>query len=150
MTSQFLPSTLPLLPLPPPQVLFPYLRVTLTLSSPQLAVVLNSIAENARNQKLDDGARLLAVVPVVEIERRVGRWATAARVVKVDKSKEEEGMFRLVLEGLVSLLCERTLIKRLGSDYLDRYPLYYLSYRLSPCLSPHSRYRCLKRLTIPD
>jgi ATP-dependent Lon protease len=102
MTSQFLPSTLPLLPLPPPQVLFPYLRVTLTLSSQQLAVVLNSIAENARNQKIDDGARMLAVVPVVEIERRVGRWATAARVVKIDKSKDEDGKFRLVLEGLVS------------------------------------------------
>jgi hypothetical protein len=104
MTSQFLPSTLPLLPLPPPQVLFPYLRVTLTLSSQQLAVVLNSIAENARNQKIDDGARLLAVVPVVEIERRVGRWATAARVVKIDNSKDEDGKFRFVLEGLVGAI----------------------------------------------
>lgn len=102
MSGLFLPSTLPLLPLPPPQVLFPYLRVSVTLPPPQVALVLNSIAENARQQKVDDGSRLLAVVPVVEIERRVGRWATAARVVKVVKSPDTEGSFRLVLEGLVS------------------------------------------------
>jgi len=150
MTSQFLPSTLPLLPLPPPQVLFPYLRVTLTLTSPQLAVVLNSIAENARNQKLDDGARLLAVVPVVEIERRVGRWATAARIVKVDKSKDEQGTFRLVLEGLVSPLLRGLLTVRLGYDYLDHYLLSCRSCRLSLCPSLHSPYPCLKHLMIPD
>jgi ATP-dependent Lon protease len=101
MTTQYLPSTLTLLPLPPPQVLFPYLRVSLSLNSAQLAVVLKSIADNARVQKLDDSVKLLAVVPVVEIERRVGRWATAARVVKIDKSKADEGMYRVVLEGLV-------------------------------------------------
>lgn len=100
--SLFLPSTLPLLPFPPPQVLFPYLRVSLVLPAQQLALVLNSIAENTRTQKLDDGSRLLAVVPVVEIERRVGRWATAARVVKVEKAKDQDGHFRLILEGLVS------------------------------------------------
>jgi ATP-dependent Lon protease len=102
MTTQYLPSTLALLPLPPPQVLFPYLRVSLSLNAAQLNVVLKSIADNARVQKLDDGVKLLAVVPVVEIERRVGRWATAARVVKIDKSKTDEGMYRVVLEGLVS------------------------------------------------
>lgn len=102
MSTQYLPSTLALLPLPPPQVLFPYLRVSLSLNAAQLNVVLKSIADNARVQKLDDGVKLLAVVPVVEIERRVGRWATAARVVKIDKSKTDEGMYRVVLEGLVS------------------------------------------------
>jgi len=102
MSTQYLPSTLALLPLPPPQVLFPYLRVSLSLNAAQLNVVLKSIADNARVQKLDDGVKLLAVVSVVEIERRVGRWATAARVVKIDKSKTDEGMYRVVLEGLVS------------------------------------------------
>jgi ATP-dependent Lon protease len=101
MSTQYLPSTLPLLPLPPPQVLFPYLRVSLSLTQAQLTVVLKSIADNARHQKLDDGVKLIAVVPVVEIERRVGRWATAARVVKIDKTRGEEGIYRLVLEGLV-------------------------------------------------
>lgn len=103
MSSLFLPSTLPLLPLPPPQVLFPYLRVSVVLPSQELALVLNSIAENARTQKVDDGSRLIAVVPVVEIERRVGRWATAARVVKIEKAKDHEGSCRLVLEGLVCI-----------------------------------------------
>lgn len=102
MSGLFLPSTLPLLPLPPPQVLFPYLRVSVILPASQVALVLNSISENARIQKLEDGSRLLAVVPVVEIERRVGRWATAARIVKIEKAKDQEGSFRLVLEGLVS------------------------------------------------
>lgn len=110
MSTLFLPSTLPLLPLPPPQVLFPYLRVSLILTAQQTALVLNSISENSRAQKLAEGSnsspgsRLIAVVPVVEIERRVGRWATAARVVKVEKAKEPDGSFRLVLEGLVSHL----------------------------------------------
>lgn len=113
MTTQYLPSTLALLPLPPPQVLFPYLRVSLSLTQAQLTVVLKSIADNARHQKLDDGVKLLAVVPVVEIERRVGRWATAARVVKIDKTRGEEGIYRLVLEGLVCPLIWPLLI-RLG------------------------------------
>ena len=75
MSTPFLPSNLPLLPLPPPQVLFPHLQVTIPLPSTHLALVLNSIAQNAKDQKVEDGARLVAVVPVVEIERRVGRWA---------------------------------------------------------------------------
>ena len=120
MTTQYLPSTLPLLPLPPPQVLFPYLRVSLSLSSAQLNVVLKAIADNARIQKLEDSVKLLAVVPVVEIERRVGRWATAARVIKIEKSRTEEGMYRVVLEGLVSHPMCLGLTDRLGSDYLDR------------------------------
>ncbi|RSH93124.1 hypothetical protein EHS25_007477 [Saitozyma podzolica] len=76
-TTPFLPSTLPLIPLPPPQVLYPHLRVTLPLRPSHLAVVLSSIAENAQNQKIEDGARLVGVVPVVESERRIGRWACA-------------------------------------------------------------------------
>jgi len=121
MTTQYLPSTLPLLPLPPPQVLFPYLRVSLSLNSAQLNVVLKAIADNARLQKLEDSVKLLAVVPVVEIERRVGRWATAARVVKIDKSRTDEGMYRVVLEGLVSHISDAKLTIRPGSDCLDRY-----------------------------
>lgn len=76
MSTPFLPSTLPLLPLPPPQLLFPYLRVTVPLTAAQVSVVLKSVTENAKAQKLDDGSsRVIAVVPVIEHERRVGRWA---------------------------------------------------------------------------
>jgi ribosomal protein S27AE len=76
MTTPFLPSTLPLLPLPPPQLLFPYLRVTVPLTTAQVSVVLKSVTDNAKVQKLDDAnSRVIAVVPVIEHERRVGRWA---------------------------------------------------------------------------
>ena len=71
----FLPSTLPLLPLPPSQVLYPNLQVSISLLSSHLSLVLISIAENAKAQKVENGGRMIAVVPVVEIERRVGRWA---------------------------------------------------------------------------
>lgn len=74
-STPFLPSTLPLLPLAPPQVLFPYLQVIVPLQSTHLALVLNSIAQNAKTHKIEDAGGLLAVVPVIEIERRVGRWA---------------------------------------------------------------------------
>lgn len=74
-STPFLPSTLPLLPLAPPQVLFPYLQVVVPLQSTHLALVLNSIAQNAKTHKIEDAGGLLAVVPVIEIERRVGRWA---------------------------------------------------------------------------
>ena len=71
----FIPSTLPLVPLLPPQVLFPYLQVTVTLPASHLSVILQSVAKNATDQKVEEGANIVAVVPVVEIERRVGRWA---------------------------------------------------------------------------
>ena len=71
----FLPSTLPLLPLPPPQVLYPGLQVTIPLSYAHLRVVLDSINQNDREQKVEESSRMVAVVPVMEIERRIGRWA---------------------------------------------------------------------------
>jgi len=74
-STPFLPSTLPLFPLPPPQVLYPHLQVTATIPSSNLSTLLNSIAENVRDRKEEDGAKMVAVVPVVEIDRRVGRWA---------------------------------------------------------------------------
>jgi ATP-dependent Lon protease len=74
-SNPFLPSTLPLLPLPPPQLLYPYLTISVPLSSSHLALVMDSIADNVRDQKVEDAARMIAVVPVVEIERRIGRWA---------------------------------------------------------------------------
>ena len=102
MSTPFLPATLPLLPLPPPQVLFPHLQVRLPLASAQLAVVLTSLAENTAKHKLEDGSRVIGVVPVVEIERRVGRWATAARVRRIERIKGDGDVYTLVLEGLVS------------------------------------------------
>lgn len=75
MTTPFLPSTLPLFPLPPSQLLFPHLSITTTIPGTHLAVVLNSIAENVKTTKGEDGSRMVAVVPVYEIDRRVGRWA---------------------------------------------------------------------------
>lgn len=74
-TTPFLPSTLPLVPLPPNQLLFPHLQVTTSFPGSHLAVVLNSIAENVKDRKESDGSRMVAVVPVYEIDRRVGRWA---------------------------------------------------------------------------
>lgn len=79
MSTPFLPSTLPLLPVPGPQLLFPFLSANITLNSAQVTVVVISITDNAKKHKLDDqtggaDARLVAVVPVLEIERRVGRW----------------------------------------------------------------------------
>lgn len=74
-TTPFLPSTLPLVPLPPNQVLFPHLQVTTTLPGSHVAVILNTIAENVKDRKGEDGSRMVAVVPVYEIDRRVGRWA---------------------------------------------------------------------------
>jgi len=61
--------------LPPPQLLYPYLTISVPLSSSHLALVMDSIADNVRDQKVEDAARMIAVVPVVEIERRIGRWA---------------------------------------------------------------------------
>lgn len=81
MSTPFLPSTLPLLPVPRPQLLFPFLSANITLTSAQVAVVVKSITDNAKHHKVDDSAggaadaRLVAVVPVLEIERRVSRWA---------------------------------------------------------------------------
>jgi len=75
MTTPFLPSTLPLLPVPRPLLLYPHLQVTIPLTTNQLSVVLDSIGDNARDQKVEEGSRLVACVPVIEIERRVGRWA---------------------------------------------------------------------------
>ena len=75
MSTPFLPSTPPPPPLPPPQLLFPHLQVTVPLRAAHLARVLDSIGENTRDQKVEEAGRMIAVVPVVEIERRVGRWA---------------------------------------------------------------------------
>lgn len=75
MSTSFLPPTLPLLPLPPPQVLYPFLHVSLTLPAGHIATLLHSIAENVKERKGEEGSRMVAVVPVYEIDRRVGRWA---------------------------------------------------------------------------
>lgn len=126
MSTPFLPSTLPLLPLHPPQILYPHLQVTITLPSSHLALVLDSISDNARDQKVEDSVRMLAVVPVVEIERRIGRWAcgewhlsrragcwsaltgivSAAKVKRIEKSKKEDDVYMVTLEGLVSCITE--------------------------------------------
>ncbi|ORX37547.1 Lon protease C-terminal proteolytic domain-domain-containing protein [Kockovaella imperatae] len=108
-SSPFLPSTLPLLPLPPPQVLYPNLQVSVPLPSAQLALVLNSIADNAKTQKAEDSGRMIAVVPVVEIERRVGRWACAARVKRIERSTKDQDTFHLILEGLARIRLPRSL-----------------------------------------
>lgn len=92
-STPFLPATLPLLPLPPPYVVFPHLTISYTLSAVQAAVVIQSISENARKHKSHSGLpsakqaggtdiasgdmdRMVGCVPVVDIERRIGRWAT--------------------------------------------------------------------------
>jgi hypothetical protein len=44
-------------------------------------------------------------------------------VVKIDKSKTDEGMYRVVLEGLVSHAVLQSLIPHLDPDHCDRYSL---------------------------
>ena len=74
----FLPASLPLLPLSPPQLLYPFLTVTLNLPTAQLDLLLDAIKANVGKHQLENAA-FVAVVPVVEIERRVNRWATGKR-----------------------------------------------------------------------
>ncbi|KAK4684894.1 hypothetical protein P7C73_g5266, partial [Tremellales sp. Uapishka_1] len=76
--------------------------------------------------------RYIAVVPVLEIERRVGRWATAARIRGIDKAKGEDEIYRLVLEGVVSVLhgCPQWLF------VTDNDPSPQARIRLPPSLPP--------------
>ena len=104
----FLPPTLPLLPLATPQLLFPFLSVSIQLKEDEIALILKAVGENGHldapspasrantqgvkegdkpedrvwegKKVLAKGERMVAVVPVLEIERRIGRWATAARI----------------------------------------------------------------------
>ena len=101
----FLPSTLPLFPLAPPYLLYPSLTLSIPITPSHLSALLDSINQNATHQKsTGDAARTVAVVPVVEIERRVGRWATAAKIKSVEKRNGKDE-FLVILEGLVDPLC---------------------------------------------
>ncbi|WWD20449.1 ATP-dependent protease La [Kwoniella shandongensis] len=106
MTTPFLPSSIPLVPLPPPQVLFPHLRASIPLTSTQLSLVLESVQTNSEKERKKVGGvegRTVGVVPVLDIDRRVGRWGTAARIKGVEKSKDEDDVYLLIVEGLTRI-----------------------------------------------
>lgn len=73
--STYLPPTLALLPLPKPHVLYPFLQVTVTLPTEVVGHILATISEQTEANKLDSRDRFVAVVPVSDGDRRVGRWA---------------------------------------------------------------------------
>ncbi|KAK8849818.1 ATP-dependent protease La [Kwoniella newhampshirensis] len=138
MTTPLLPSSLPLIPLPPPQVLYPHLRATISLTSTQLAQVLESVAQNAGKERSGQGGegRVVGVVPVVEIERRVGRWGCAARIKGIERSKDEVDGYLLVVEGLTRIRLPRSLPPVLS--ILPNIPLHTSAYSipLPPLPSP--------------
>ncbi|WVW87102.1 ATP-dependent protease La [Kwoniella bestiolae CBS 10118] len=109
MTTPLLPSSLPLIPLPSPQVLYPHMGLTIPLSTTQLTLVLNAVQSNL-NGKGGNGERgMVGVVPVAEGDRRVGRWACAARIKNVHKSTSDDDVYFLDVQGLARIRLPRSL-----------------------------------------
>lgn len=67
-----LPPRLPLLPLGPPTVLFPYLLHAVTLTADELSSVLSAVALNLGTD--GKGSRVVCCVPVDRDGGRKGRW----------------------------------------------------------------------------
>ncbi|WVR07914.1 ATP-dependent protease La [Kwoniella sp. DSM 27419] len=109
MTAPLLPSALPLVPLSPPQVLFPHLRATLSLTSVQLALVLDAVAENLGGKGGNGERQMVGAVPVLDHDRRVGRWGCAARIRGIEKHPDEEDTYHMVVEGLCRIRLPRSL-----------------------------------------
>ncbi|WVQ84837.1 ATP-dependent protease La [Cryptococcus sp. DSM 104549] len=113
MAAPLIPSSLPLVPLPPPQVLYPFLRASIPLTSTQLALVLDALphdkAEKNKDVEVRVDGQIVGVIPVAEGERRVGRWGTAAKIRSVEKSKDEKDIYLMVVEGLSRIYLPRSL-----------------------------------------
>ncbi|WWC66051.1 ATP-dependent protease La [Kwoniella dejecticola CBS 10117] len=109
MTTPLLPSSLPLIPLRPPQVLFPHLRASIPLSSTQLALVLDAVQSNLGGKGGNGERGIVGVVPVADHDRRVGRWGCAARIKSIQKSSDEDDSYILLAEGLTRIRLPRSL-----------------------------------------
>ncbi|WWC95654.1 ATP-dependent protease La [Kwoniella sp. B9012] len=109
MTTPLLPSSLPLIPLPPPQVLYPHMGITIPLSTTQLAQVLNAVQSNLGGKGGNGERGMVGVVPVAEGDRRVGRWGCAARIKNVHKSPNDDDTYHLAVQGLARIRLPRSL-----------------------------------------
>ncbi len=100
----YLPPSLALFTLPAPPVLYPFLQVTVTLPTDVVGHILATHSEQADVNKLDSRDRFVAAIPAGEGDRRVGRWAGAARIRRIYRanSKDQDEGWTCVLEGLVS------------------------------------------------
>ncbi|GMK58953.1 hypothetical protein CspeluHIS016_0603950 [Cutaneotrichosporon spelunceum] len=126
----YLPPSLTLFPLPAPHVLYPFLQVTVTLPTDVVSHILATLAEQADVNKLDSRDRFVAAIPVGEGDRRVGRWACAARIRRIyraDPKDETEG-WTCVLEGLARIHLPRSLPPLIS--ILPPLPLTVTSYAL--------------------
>ncbi|WVQ95874.1 ATP-dependent protease La [Kwoniella sp. CBS 9459] len=108
MTTPLLPSSIPLIPLPKPNLLYPHLPASIPLSSVQLGLVLDAVSRNLGGKGGNGERRVVGVVPVLEGDRRVGRWACAARIKGVEKADEAD-MYLLLVEGLCRIRLPRSL-----------------------------------------
>ncbi|BEJ14616.1 hypothetical protein CspHIS471_0403830 [Cutaneotrichosporon sp. HIS471] len=107
----YLPPSLTLFPLPSPHVLYPFLQVTVTLPTDVVGHILATLSEQADINKLDSRDRFVAAIPVGEGDRRVGRWACAARIRRIYRAnaKDESEGWTCVLEGLARIHLPRAL-----------------------------------------
>ncbi|WRT69873.1 ATP-dependent protease La [Kwoniella shivajii] len=108
MSTPLLPSSLPLLPLSPPQVLFPHLRATIPLTSSQLALVFDAVQSNLGGKGGNGERGMVGVIPVDKSDRRIGRWGCAGRIKNIQKSDEDD-KYLLVVEGLTRIRLPRSL-----------------------------------------
>ncbi|WVF68322.1 ATP-dependent protease La [Kwoniella sp. CBS 6097] len=108
MTTPLLPSSIPLIPLQKPHLLYPHLPASIPLSSTQLGLVLDAASKNLGGKGGNGERRVVGVVPVVDSDRRVGRWACAARIKGVEKSDEPD-TYLLLVEGLCRIRLPRSL-----------------------------------------
>ncbi|TYJ51881.1 ATP-dependent protease La [Cryptococcus floricola] len=134
LTTPLLPSSIPLLPLPPPQVLYPFLRTSFHLSQHQLDNVLDALL--GPEDQGGDGevavvkGRIVAAVPVADGDSRVGRWACAASVKAVERDGDA---YRMVVEGIARIYLPRSLPPTLS--ILPGSPITYSDYSI-PLPSP--------------
>lgn len=70
--TMLLPPRLPLLPLPPPVVLYPHLLHAATLSADELSSILSAVAVNLGTD--GKGSRVVGCVPVDKDGGRKGKW----------------------------------------------------------------------------
>ncbi|WWC92630.1 ATP-dependent protease La [Kwoniella dendrophila CBS 6074] len=109
MTTPLLPSSLPLIPLSPPQVLFPHLRASIPLTSNQLTSVLDAVQSNLGGKGGNGERGMIGVIPVADGDRRVGRWGCAARIKTIQKSPDDDDLYLLLVEGLTRIRLPRSL-----------------------------------------
>ncbi|OCF34404.1 ATP-dependent protease La [Kwoniella heveanensis BCC8398] len=135
MTTPLLPSSIPLIPLQKPRLLYPHLPASIPLSSTQLGLVLDAVSKNLGGKGGNGERRVVGVVPVVDGDRRVGRWACAARIRGVGKSDEPD-IYLLLVEGLCRIRLPRSLPPILSLLPNIPPPTSPFSLPLTPLLAP--------------